>query len=170
MSMFTTLTLNDGTEIQFKTYRDDMDNYKLGDLVAGKGYAHIAGCGRLLDGVYDGLSGQYPDILDWWVVIKDHHLVAAVRCRCGDGSPTYQQIHDQYQVIEPPDNLWPPEAWEELRQREKRHKAEFEEELKNYANFPSEEAAARAAINLFTKARMKEPSILDLILPPAEVM
>ena len=79
MGMFTRFVHpKDGREIQVKTYLDDLEEYRVGDLVNWEIWPESPGIGKLLDGVHDGLSYIGEEKADCYVVLWHHRYVGVI--------------------------------------------------------------------------------------------
>lgn len=100
MGMYTSVILDDGTELQFYCGYDNMERYRQGDPVKWEIWPDKPGEGKLLDGIYDATpmyKGRPPGDL---VVIKDHKIFFA-------GKP--KGVFDAAQFV-----VWERSWWTEL--------------------------------------------------------
>jgi len=118
MGMFTSVAHPDtGEEIQFKCGYDMCERYNVGDTVNWYVIDSWPGAGHLLDGVYDG----YPN---YWVIIKDH-IIVAVEEKEEDVSET--AMERRWGIEELPRETWSEKVWEEERICKEKAKKENEE-------------------------------------------
>lgn len=181
MGMFTSVFLEDGTEIQFKAGGDDCDQYKVGDTVNWwVDKDHVGSCG-LLDGIYAGCSGEIRDnvntLKQWWVCIKDHVIVAVAEAFPHDGwpddaPPQYrghpghicqrEMLYDKHQIPrEHPRELWTEAAWRQHDESKAISEEDFKRHAAKYADDP--ESRAACAVNYYTQTQMRQPSTLRQI-------
>lgn len=183
MGSFTQVDLDAATHVQFHTGDDQCQTYKVGDPVHWSVNTRDAGVGCCLDGVYHGeaydgradLKGHY------WVVIKDHVLVAVVPverndpddaetcARHGifkDGHAAQQAyVAARYGVVEPPIEAWPDSAWArkaKADERSRRRLAKWDAE--DYGKSPDEKATR--TFGRFMSAKTREESFFRKVMPP----
>lgn len=159
MGMFTTIVDRPGgPEYQIKCGYDELERYHLGDEVAWYVDSDYPGCGKLLDGFYDGTASKQED--DRRVVIKGHRVVAIEPI-----SMSFPELQAKYQIKPPPRSWWTAKAWERRRKRERRAKLERRRSWRWLAGKSSMEAVALVTARLM-RWQMRQPGFARRILPP----
>lgn len=174
MGMYTSVILDDGTDVQFKTGWDDCDRFKVGDPVPWRVIPDNPPEGFLLDGVYDAVSGRYsPEARKeiysgWWVVIKDHRIHEVVP-RTADEVSYAQECHlfHRYALEHPDPKLWTEAAWasKALRDEEERRRR-IAWEARTFGMTPDDRAGL--AVREYTLTKMQETGILHRIFSGKE--
>ena len=173
MGMFTTVVLENGTEVQFKTGNDACDIYKIGDKVNWSVDKNYVGSTCLTDGVYDGLD--YDDELgiddDYWVIIKDHVIADVIKIEKDEEGNWvgigYDKLINKYDIKELPDNVYTKEAWDKYN----KYQEEFEKknkEFKKSISHLSEEEQFKIILASPVKRQLCEPGILSKIMEVEE--
>lgn len=185
MGMFTTIETPEGWDIQIYTGRDNCERYRVGDEVNWR-FHETALEGTLLDGVYPGeayewvgggisngrYSGKSEKRGDFWVVIKDHMVVAITpieRDANGEykGGELAQQafVMARYGVKEPPLDAWSDAAWaRHAQQQERSRRRQRQWDAEDYGKSPEQQA--REIIGRFTRDKMREEGFFRKLIKP----
>ena len=161
MGMFTTIIDGPGgPEYQIKCGcgYDELERYHLGDEVAWYVDSDYPGCGKLLDGFYNGTASKQED--DCRVVIKGHRVVAIEPI-----SMSFPELQAKYQIKPPLKSWWTAKAWERQRKRERRAKLELRRGWRWLAGKPCMEAVALVTARMM-RWQMRRPGFARRILPP----
>ncbi len=167
MSSFTTVIAN-GIDIQFKTGGDNCDTYNVGDVVAWWVDPNYVGKAGLLDGVYDGYSGDAGAGTwgNWWVCIHDHRIVEVVEWLSSpeitDGVERVamhvqqrEELRQKYGIPEEqPRELWTPAAWEQHDESEELSREQTARDV----------AAGVDCFNAYTRRKLREPGFMRQIM------
>ena len=161
MGMFTTIIAPDGARFQIKTGFDDLEEYRVGEVVDWRIFPDYPGQGHLLDGVYDGCRVGPGE--DCWVVIKDHRILEIVSF-----AVAYEDLQAKYDIKPPPRSWWSAKAWERVRKAERRLRLEKRRTARWLHTLPEQDQVP-ALMACYTRQRLREPGLARRILPPVLV-
>jgi hypothetical protein len=140
--------------------------YRIGEKIDWRPDPHYPG--DSLDGVYlatNSLKEGWPE--DHWVIIKDQ-VPVAVEERVDDDYQ-YHHLIVKYGIQPSPEDLWTDEQWAAVAKRGARVEAERIRLHAEAFGTPREEQPMliiSIGAREYTRAKLKEPSLLRQILPP----
>lgn len=154
MGYFTTLIYQD-TPYQFKTGHDDlMQTVRLGDKLEWEPDPYWPGSHP--DGVHDAICvGDRPSL---WVVVRHCRVVAVGEI---DEGTDFAKLAIEYNVTDPPRNLWTEEQWAAAEARRVEANAKYEEWRKKHG-YPD-------PVSYFIYCSMRETSFASRVLPVKKV-
>lgn len=122
MGTYTTI-LHEGKDIQIKCGYDNLDVYKVGDRVDQRPM-RTPGHMKLADDIYDGVVCRSDDVWEnRWVVIIGGVVQAVLPFESAD---QYDDLRKEWNIQEPPRDLWSEEAWQAHEEEERRRQEEYE--------------------------------------------